>query len=153
LRVAPNTVLNVCEPAPNSGMFVLPSAIAPAPRCRATTALSASGTKSRKMGEPNVVRIPRVRNESLCATGNPCNGPSASPNACARSARRAAPSARSASSVTIAFTCAFMRSIRSRWAVMTSTAPSSPARIRRVSSVAERKHISSRMVQTRTLRT
>ena len=25
LRVAPNTVLNVCEPAPNSGVFVLPT--------------------------------------------------------------------------------------------------------------------------------
>ena len=30
LRVAPNTLLKVCEPAPNSGVFVLPIRIAPA---------------------------------------------------------------------------------------------------------------------------
>ena len=30
LRVAPNTLLNVCEPAPNSGVLVLPMRIAPA---------------------------------------------------------------------------------------------------------------------------
>ena len=30
LSVAPNTVLNVCEPAPNSGVFVLPIVMAPA---------------------------------------------------------------------------------------------------------------------------
>ena len=30
LRVAPNTSLNVCEPTPNSGVFVLPTTIAPA---------------------------------------------------------------------------------------------------------------------------
>src|SRR5579885_1637358 len=29
-KVVPNTGLNVCEPAPNSGVFVLPTAIAPA---------------------------------------------------------------------------------------------------------------------------
>jgi hypothetical protein len=34
LRVAPNTELNVCDPAPNSGVFVLPRVIAPAPRMR-----------------------------------------------------------------------------------------------------------------------
>src|SRR5262249_35020070 len=37
LRVAPNTVLNVCEPAPNSGVLVLPIRIAPARRIRSTT--------------------------------------------------------------------------------------------------------------------
>src|SRR5438552_16456954 len=31
-RVAPNRVLNVCEPAPNSGVLVLPSVMAPAAR-------------------------------------------------------------------------------------------------------------------------
>src|SRR6185295_11357090 len=30
LRVAPNTVLNVCDPEPNSGVLVLPTMIAPA---------------------------------------------------------------------------------------------------------------------------
>ena len=36
LRVAPNRVLNVCEPAPNSGVFVFPITIAPAARSRFT---------------------------------------------------------------------------------------------------------------------
>src|SRR6202035_3598786 len=43
LRVFPKTVLNVCDPAPNSGTFVLPIAIAPARRCRSTMMLSTSG--------------------------------------------------------------------------------------------------------------
>ena len=36
LRVAPNTALKVCEPAPNSGVLVLPSVTAPAARMRVT---------------------------------------------------------------------------------------------------------------------
>ena len=46
-RVAPKTVLNVCEPAPNSGVFVLPTVIAPAARIRATISASCAGTLSR----------------------------------------------------------------------------------------------------------
>ena len=37
LRVAPNTRLNVCEPAPNSGVLVLPTVTAPAAFSRSTT--------------------------------------------------------------------------------------------------------------------
>src|SRR5437899_6154495 len=44
--VAPNTGLNVWNPAPNSGVFVLPSRMAPAPRMRSTSSESSSGTKS-----------------------------------------------------------------------------------------------------------
>ena len=40
LRVAPKTALNVCEPAPNSGVFVLPITIAPAARSRSTSSES-----------------------------------------------------------------------------------------------------------------
>src|SRR5437870_5596851 len=36
LRVAPKTVLNVCDPEPNSGVLVLPTMIAPARRIRST---------------------------------------------------------------------------------------------------------------------
>ena len=36
LRVAPNSALNVCEPAPNSGVLVLPMTIAPARLMRST---------------------------------------------------------------------------------------------------------------------
>src|SRR6187200_797226 len=44
LRVAPKTVLNVCDPAPNSGVFVLPTVIAPAARIRVTSRASRVGT-------------------------------------------------------------------------------------------------------------
>src|SRR5262245_34275942 len=44
LRVGPNTRLNVCDPAPNSGVFVLPHVIAPADRIRVTISASSAGT-------------------------------------------------------------------------------------------------------------
>src|SRR6185295_9962402 len=47
LTVAPNTGLKVLEPAPNSGVFVLPSVIAPASRTRLTRIASTVGTLSR----------------------------------------------------------------------------------------------------------
>src|SRR5262249_18413084 len=46
LCVAPNTGLNVFDPAPNSGVFVLPSMIAPASRVRVTMSASVDGTLS-----------------------------------------------------------------------------------------------------------
>ena len=52
LRVAPKTGLNVCEPAPHSGVFVLPTRIAPASRSRSTWSESVAGTWSRYEGEP-----------------------------------------------------------------------------------------------------
>src|SRR5439155_14681650 len=54
-RVAPKTVLNVCEPAPNSGVLVLPSVMAPARRMRVTMSASCVGTWSRQNREPRVV--------------------------------------------------------------------------------------------------
>ncbi len=71
LRVAPNTRLNVCDPAPNSGVFVLPIVIAPAARMRSTTSESSVGTWSANNGEPIVVRMPAVSSRSLWATGKP----------------------------------------------------------------------------------
>ena len=44
LRVTPKTALNVLAPAPNSGVFVLPSTMAPAALRRVTTSASSSGT-------------------------------------------------------------------------------------------------------------
>jgi hypothetical protein len=44
LTVRPKTVLNVCEPAANSGVLLLPIVIAPAARTRSTSSASASGT-------------------------------------------------------------------------------------------------------------
>src|SRR4029079_7486865 len=43
-RVAPNSVLKVCDPAPTSGVFVLPSVTAPARFTRATINASFFGT-------------------------------------------------------------------------------------------------------------
>src|SRR5215472_1874784 len=40
LRVAPNTSLKVCDPAPNSGVFVLPTAMPPARLTRSTSSES-----------------------------------------------------------------------------------------------------------------
>jgi hypothetical protein len=44
LCVAPNTGLNVFDPAPNSGVFVLPIVMAPAARIRFTMSASVVGT-------------------------------------------------------------------------------------------------------------
>ena len=43
-RVGPNTALNVLPPAPNSGVLVLPTTIAPACFRRSTVIASSSGT-------------------------------------------------------------------------------------------------------------
>src|SRR6476646_1399559 len=43
-RVAPNTGLNVCDPAPNSGVLVLPMVMAPARCVRSTNKVLNSGT-------------------------------------------------------------------------------------------------------------
>ena len=52
LRVVPNTSLKVCEPAPNSGVFVLPMTIAPASLYRWTVNESSVGTKSLNIRDP-----------------------------------------------------------------------------------------------------
>src|SRR5215831_8959940 len=51
-RVAPNTLLNVCDPEPNSGVLDLPIMIAPARRIRSTTMSSSVGTLSLYNGDP-----------------------------------------------------------------------------------------------------
>ena len=83
LRVVPKIVLKVCDPAANSGTFVLPSSTTPAPRIRSTARVSASGTKSAWSGEPNVVRQPATGCVSFTANGRPCSGPTGSPAASA----------------------------------------------------------------------
>ena len=52
LRVTPKTVLNVWDPAANSGTLVLPTNTAPARRIRSTRRSSWSATESAKIGEP-----------------------------------------------------------------------------------------------------
>ncbi len=50
--VTPWTLLNVCEPAPNSGVFVFPTATAPAAFMRATSRQSAAGRWPANSGDP-----------------------------------------------------------------------------------------------------
>ncbi len=52
LPVAPYTALRVFAPAPNSGVLVLPSTIAPAARTALMLRWSSAGTWSRKIGLP-----------------------------------------------------------------------------------------------------
>src|SRR5450756_417587 len=52
LRVTPNTSLKVLAPAPNSGVLVLPSTMAPADFSRRTTSASSVGTLSLNKAEP-----------------------------------------------------------------------------------------------------
>src|SRR3990172_2854526 len=64
-RVAPKTALKVLPPAPNSGVLVLPTMMAPARLGRSTVMASSSGTCSAKIFEPHVVRRPLVGVRSL----------------------------------------------------------------------------------------
>ena len=52
LRVVPKTVLNVWDPAANSGTLVFPMSTTPARRTRSTIRSSVSGTCSANSGEP-----------------------------------------------------------------------------------------------------
>ena len=70
----------------NSGQFVFPSIIAPAPRIRSTGSESQSGIRSLYITDPEVVLTPFVLSESFIETGTPCNGPSVSPRITACSA-------------------------------------------------------------------
>ena len=81
-RVVPKTLLNVCDPAANSGTLVLPIVTDPGPRIRSTTRSSASGTWSAYRGEPYVVRQPATSWVSLKAWGSPCSGPRAACGRC-----------------------------------------------------------------------
>ena len=74
LRVAPKTALKVLPPAPNSGVLVLPTTIAPAALSRWTTSASSSGTSCSWTFEPHVVRMPLVGVRSLIETGTPWSG-------------------------------------------------------------------------------
>src|SRR5262249_25254958 len=100
-RVAPKTALNVFPPAPNSGVFVLPTTMAPAALRRWTTSPSASGRWSWKMRAATVLRIPLVANRSLIDTGTPWSeGNLADLRLSRRVARRAAANADSRATVT-----------------------------------------------------
>src|SRR6185312_10453343 len=60
LRVTPKTSLKVCEPNPNSGVFVLPTTMQPAAFMRRASRPSSFGTNWRINGEPSVVGRPAL---------------------------------------------------------------------------------------------
>src|SRR3954447_3952087 len=91
------------------------------------------------MGEPNVVRTPRVAIMSLYAMGRPASRPASSPRAMRSSIARAASSARSGRKVTIAFTCGFTRCTCAMKAPVASTAERSRRRMRSASERADSK--------------
>ena len=126
--MAPKTALNVCEPAPNSGVLVLPMINAPAARSRSTRSESDTGTceaeQRRAVRGPHPRRVleildgdrqpvqhtPRLT-EPIRLVGHRQSGTSGS------------------TSVTIAFTRGFTDAMRSRCASMTSRAENSRERI------------------------
>ena len=123
-RVAPYRAFSVTGRMPTSGVFVLPTTIAPASRRRRTWALSWSATQSPKAALPSVVGIPSVaESRSLIPTGTPQSG-RASPGRTASASARA----RSAHTRTNAFSTGFMRSIARSDASTSSRAEISPDR-------------------------
>ena len=140
LRVAPKTSLKVCDPAPNSGVFVLPMVIAPARRSRSTIRAVSVGTWFANTREPKVVRRPAVTNKSLCATGRPWSGPTSSPRVSAASAASASISAVSDARVTTALTTGLTWSTRARCAVITSRQETRRVRISSASARAVHSH-------------
>src|SRR5699024_4719344 len=133
----PKTSLKVCEPAANSGTFVLPVVVIPACLSRAMMSESVSGTRSAMSGEPQVVRIPAVSCVSLCVIGTPWRAPRRSPRAVAASAASAWAKAASSSRVTTALMMGLTSSMRSRCASRASRAEMSLAAIRAASSRVE----------------
>ena len=120
-RVAPKTAFTVFGPNANSGVFVLPTMMAPAARSRCTTSASSSGTLSSKSLDPYVVRIPLVCVTSLMPTGTPKSAGSGAPRLSAAVARRASHSADSRARVTTALTDGFTASMRASTASITSS--------------------------------
>ncbi len=109
-------------------MFSLPSRIAPALASRSTIAASIVGTKSFRILDPHVVRMPRVRNRSLIAYGTPCRGPRYRPFRISDSARFAAAAAAFARIVMNELILPSCSSMRSRHALVTSTGETSLVR-------------------------
>ena len=73
--VGPKTSLKVFPPAPNSGVFVLPSTIPPRASRRSTRRSLLSGMKSEKPRLPYVVRTPATSFRSLIVIGKPPSHP------------------------------------------------------------------------------
>ena len=121
LRVTPYTSLNVCEPAPNSGVFVLPTATAPAAFMRADE--QAVGRRAVAGEQRRAVRRREVGRLVEVLVGRDEPGERAGVVA-ARRWRRRPPRARrrptSGSRATMALTAGLTASMRARWASSSS---------------------------------
>src|SRR3954452_8966435 len=147
LRHGPKRAGSVTGGMPSSGVFVLPTTIAPAARSLRTVALSSVGTKSPIAAIPFVVRMPSVQAiRSLIATGTPASGRSSPCWTASASA-----SARSAASVTNAFSSSFSASIVRSDSSTSSRELTSPERIKSACSVAGRVRYSVAMAEDGTL--
>src|SRR3954468_1946350 len=136
LCVMPVSGLLLTPLQPNSETVVLPMEIAPAARRRSTCALSKSGTRSRKICEPAMVRTPRVKARSLMLVGTPCRMPKGRPRMTAVSASAAASIAASNVGVQIALSRGFNASARAMVCRITSTGDTVFCLIMRTSSLA-----------------
>ena len=122
-RVTPNSGFLVIAVKPNSGVFVLPTTIAPAARSRATWVESASATESRNTREPMEVTMPATSSRSLTPRGTPSSG-------------RASPAARRASAVS----ASVISASRDRWlttALSLGCVASMPSRVAVINSTQE----------------
>src|SRR4051812_39204919 len=143
LRVGPKRSGSVTGGMPISGVFVLPTTIAPAARSLRTVALSSGGTHSPIASMPFVVRMPSVHAiRSLIAMGTPASGRSSPCSTASASA-----SARSAATVTKAFSSSFSASIARSDSSTSSRELTSPARISSACSVAGRVRYSVAMAE------
>src|ERR1700754_3552887 len=131
--VEPYAEYSVEEPIANSSMLVLPIITVPASRSRSTIVASYGGCQPSRIFEPAVVGTPLVAITSFTATGTPASGPVTSP----RSTRSAAASAPARSTCRNACTWSSTAPIRSRCAVVTSTAETSRLLILPASSAAD----------------
>ena len=120
---------------PNSGRFVLPTTIAPAPFIRSAGSESASAIRSLYSSEPIVWGIPATASVSLIGIGTPCSGPNSSPRITAASAARAASMAYSGARYRNACNFGSSSSIRLRHASVNSTGDTS-----RAATISARRH-------------
>ena len=134
--VTPHSGLSVKLSYANSGVVVLPTMIAPARARRRTMSASSPGTQCSYIFEPRVVVLPAVGVTSLIATGSPCMGPSAAPDAAASSASRARARASSANTKQKQLSLGFSSSMRARQFSISSTGDRDLSRISRTSSTA-----------------
>lgn len=139
LRVTPNRRFPVKPSQANSGVFVLPTGIAPAARSRPGTSPSRSaGGASANKSEPYVVGKPLRSSMSFTRNGTPASGPASSPRATRSSRAAASARASSARSRTTAFSSPSRFSMRCK-----ARSTSSRAKTRRARTASARAAITS----------